>query len=69
MGDSDNKIQVIVPTITKDYLRMRDLVPERILQYLPAREVVFIGNSELCELVNKDVKERFEDKPVRALHE
>lgn len=66
---ASNKIQVIIPTITKDYLRMRHLVPERILTYLPARELIFIGNSELCELVNEDITNRYGGMAVRALHE
>ncbi|MCR5234184.1 MAG: DUF6492 family protein [Lachnospiraceae bacterium] len=68
MSDS-GKIQVIIPTITKDYLRMRHLVPERIIRYLPAKELIFIGNSELCDLVNKDITEIYADLPIRALNE
>ena len=63
------KIQVIIPTITKDYLRMRHLVPERVIRYLPAKELIFIGNGELCELVNKDISEIYGNMPVRALNE
>ncbi len=63
------KIQVIIPTITKDYLRMRHLVPQRILANLPAKEVIFIGNDELCDTVNADISERFRDMPVRAIYE
>ena len=69
MGDSIKKIQVIIPTITKDYIRMRHLVPERILEFLPASELIFIGNSELCDLVNEDIANRYGTKPVRAINE
>ena len=69
MDISNDKIQVIIPTITKDYLRMRHLVPERILRFLPAKELIFIGNSELCDLVNKDIEEKYGDKPIRAINE
>ena len=69
MTERDNKVQIIIPTITKDYLRMRHLVPERILEFLPASELIFIGNSELCDLVNKDIAGKYGDKPIRALNE
>ncbi len=69
MGKSDNKVQIIIPTITKDYLRMRDIVPERIIRYLPARELIFIGNDELCDMVEADKQTRFEGMPVRTLTE
>lgn len=69
MSDSGNRVQVIIPTITKDYLRMRHLVPERILTYLPASELIFIGNDELCGTVNSDITERFPGMPIRTISE
>ena len=64
-----DRIQIIIPTITKDYLRMRDLVPKRIFRYLPASDLIFIGNSELCGIVNEDVKGRYEGLPIMSLDE
>ena len=64
-----NKIPVIIPTITKDYIRMRELVPERVLKYLPASELIFIGNRELCDLINEDISIRYKDLPIRSLYE
>lgn len=63
------KIQVIIPTITRDYMRMKHIQPERVLKYLPVSELIFIGNSELCEVVNKDIEQLYAGMPVRTLHE
>lgn len=63
------KIPVIIPTITKDYIRMRDLVPERVIEHLPASELIFIGNRELCELIDEDALIRYKDLPIRSLCE
>lgn len=69
MSESIKLVQVIIPTITKDYLRMRDLVPTRVLKHLFARELIFIGNKELCEAVNEDISGRYIGLPVRAIDE
>ncbi len=69
MSKENTKLQVIVPTIKKDYLRMRELVPERILKHLPVSELIFIGNDELCDIVREDIKGRFEEMPVKCLDE
>ena len=69
MNDAIKPVQVIIPTITKDYLRMRDLVPARVLKHLSVSELVFIGNRELCEAVNGDISGRYKGLPVRALDE
>ncbi len=69
MTETNNKVQVIIPTITKDYLRMRHLVPERILMNLPVSELIFVGNSELCDTVNADISQSFSGMPVRTLNE
>ncbi len=63
------KIPVIIPTITKDYLRMRDIQVNRVLEHLPVKELVFIGNEELCGLVSADIAERFDGSPVRTVNE
>ena len=70
MSNSPHKpIQVIIPTITKDYLRMRDLVPARVLNHLCVSELIFIGNNELCEEVNKDIPGRYHGMPIKILNE
>lgn len=65
----DDKVQIIIPTITKDYLRMRDIVPERIYKYLPAKELVFIGNDELCDMVEADISHKYAGIPIRTINE
>ncbi len=69
MNDNSKPVKVIVPTTTKDYLRMRDLTAGGIFRHLCVKELVFIGNKELCEAVNNDRTDRYSDMPVRALHE
>ncbi len=69
MKTADNNISVIIPTITKDYIRMRHLVPERVIELLPVREVIFIGNNELCDTVNEDVNGMFKGMPVSTMNE
>ena len=69
MSEASKKIQVIIPTITKDYLRMRHIQPERVLKYLPVSELIFIGNKELCDLINEDTADKFADLPIRAVNE
>ena len=69
MSESIKPVQVIIPTITKDYLRMRDLVPTRVLKHLFVSELIFIGNKELCEAVNEDISGRYIGLPVRAIDE
>ncbi len=64
-----DKIQVIIPTIPKDYLRMREVQVSRVLDNLPVKELIFVGNSELCEIINEDIQKRYPGKSVRALHE
>lgn len=64
-----DKIPVIIPTITKDYLRMRDVQVGKVLEHLPVKELIFIGNSELCELVNTDICDKYKGSPVRAQNE
>ncbi len=63
------KIQVIIPTITKDYMRMRDVQVEKVLEHLPVSELVFVGNDELCEIVNDDIARKHTGKPVKSLNE
>ena len=65
---ADN-IQIIIPTITKDYLRMRDLVPHRIFEYLPVSELIFIGNRKLCDIVDEDITGRYNGLNIKSLHE
>ncbi len=65
----NNKIQGIIPTITKDYLRMRHIQPERVIKNLPVGELIFIGNRELCDIVDEDAKDRFRGLPIRTLNE
>ena len=62
-------IQVIIPTITKDYLRMRDLVSARVFNHLCVSELIFIGNNELCEAVDKDISDRYHELSVKVLNE
>lgn len=69
MNDASKKIQVIIPTIPKDYIRMRHIQPERVLRYLPVSELIFIGNSELCDIVNEDISGVYEGMCVKAIHE
>ncbi len=69
MSELNKKVQVIIPTITKDYVRMRHLVPERILTNLPAGELIFIGNKELCDTVNADIETKYSGMSVRTLNE
>ena len=69
MKDSNKPIQLIIPTITKDYLRMRDLVPVRVLKHIFVSELIFIGNKELCGAVNEDICGRYKGMPVRVLDE
>lgn len=69
MNNTSKKIQVIIPTIPKDYLRMRRIQPERVLKYLPVSELIFIGNRELCDIVNEDIDKRFGGLSIRTLHE
>ncbi len=64
-----DKIQVIIPTIPKDYLRMRDVQVSKVLENLPVKELIFVGNSELCEIINEDIQERYSEKPIRVLNE
>ncbi len=64
-----NHIPVIIPTIKKDYLRMRDLVVKRIFMYLPVRELTFIGDTELCDIVSDDISGIFSCYPVKVLNE
>ncbi len=64
-----DKIQVIIPTIPKDYLRMRDVQVSKVLENLPVKELIFVGNSELCEILNEDIRERYSEEPVRVLCE
>lgn len=63
------KVQIIIPTTTNDYLRMRDLVPERIFLYLPVKELIFIGNKELNEYVNNDIEKKYKGLKVKTLNE
>lgn len=69
MNDVIKPIQIIIPTIVKDYLRMRHLVPERLLKYLFVSELIFIGNKELCDAVNEDISDRYKGMPIRTLNE
>ena len=69
MVDHAHSLQIVIPTITKDYLRMRHLVPRRIFKYLPVSELVFIGNSELCDVVNDDIEGKYGDLSIRAMNE
>ncbi len=64
-----DRIQVIIPTIIKDYNRMKHLVPENVFSYLPAGELIFIGNSELCDCVDNDRKVLFHGLPVKVINE
>ncbi len=67
--NNSKPIQVIIPTITKDYIRMRDLVPARVLNNLCVNELIFIGNKELCSIVNDDISNVYRGMPVRVLNE
>ncbi len=69
MEKMTERITVITPTIPKDYMRMRHLQPKRVLEFLPAKELIYIGNSELCDLVNEDIRNVYGELPIRALHE
>lgn len=69
MGSSESRVQIIIPTITKDYLRMRDYVPGRIFENLPVSELIFIGNKELCEAVSTDMPQRYAGMRVRTINE
>ncbi len=48
---------------------MRHLVPENVFAHLPVRELIFIGNSELCDSVNDDKDTFFHDLSIRVLNE
>ena len=48
---------------------MRHLVPERVLTYLPVKELIFIGNRELCDTVNEDISQIYKGLPIRSLLE
>ncbi len=67
--EMSNAIQIIIPTIKKDYLRMRDLVPKRVFRYLPVSELIFIGNAELGGIVRDDISARYEGLSVRYIDE
>ncbi len=69
MKETTERVQIIIPTITKDYMRMRDLVPQRVFTYLPVSELIFIGNTELCDIVDKDIAERYTGLNIRSLNE
>ena len=70
MNDTHDPIPVIIPTITKDYLRMRDIQIERVFKYLPAKDVTVIGNKELCEAVDSDIAAgKYKDLSIRSLDE
>ncbi len=62
-------IPVIIPTIKKDYIRMRDLLVRRVFMYLPVSELVFIGNDELCRIVQKDIDGMFAGLNIRCVNE
>lgn len=62
------KYPIIIPTTTKDYLRVkRDL--KALLDYLPAKEIVFIGPKSLKEPVKNDAVECGVGDKVRFLNE
>lgn len=65
----EKKIPVIIPTITKDYARMRKLLIERIFMYLPVSELIFIGNRQLCDMVNEDISRYYTELPIKAFDE
>ncbi len=69
MNKDGTFVQVIIPTITKDYIRMRDLVPQRLFRYLPVKELIFIGNDELCDMVVKDKSDKYSGLNVTCLNE
>ena len=64
-----DRVQIIIPTIIKDYTRMKDLVPKSVFKHLPVSELIFIGNQELCENVRKDTADRFPGLSIKALNE
>lgn len=64
-----DKVQVIIPTILKDYNRMKHLVPKNVFAHLPAAELIFIGNSELCESVDHDKASLFSGLSVKTVNE
>ena len=62
------KFPIIIPTTTKDYLRVkRDL--RALLDYLPAKEIVFIGPATLEEPVKSDATGVGIEGHVRYLNE
>jgi len=62
------KYPIIIPTTTKDYLRVkRDL--KALLDYLPAKEIVFIGPASLEEPVKADAVRCGIGDKVRFLNE
>lgn len=69
MDKALNRFTVIIPTIPKDYLRMRHIQPERVIRYLQPEELVFIGNKELVDIVNDDIAGRYAGLPVRVIWE
>ena len=69
MNKHSEPIQVIIPTTVNDYLRMRHLVPKRVIGLLPVKELIFIGNAKLCDTVNEDIDRMYNGLPVRALDE
>ena len=70
MVDNREHIRVIIPTITKDYIRMRDIQISRVFKYLPVADVTVIGNEDLCETVDADIAAgRYGDLPIVSLNE
>lgn len=59
----------VIPTITKDYQRMR-MNYVRLFTYLPIKEMVFLGPADLEEHIADDKSQGlFGDKPVRFVCE
>ena len=48
---------------------MRHIQPERVIKYLPVSELIFIGNTELCDIVNEDIEKKYIGLPIRTLNE
>ena len=65
---NSKKFPIIIPTTTKDYLRVkRDL--KVLLDYLPAKEIVFIGPATLEDPVKNDAVKCGVGDKVRFLNE
>lgn len=69
MGLSNHLYPCVIPSITKDYQRMR-MNYIRLFSFLPISELVFLGPADLEEHVLKDKKDGlFGDNPVRFVCE